>query len=269
MNTTRNIVFYFFIFLFHFGTAQEHSDYKLIAEMNKKTAFITMDKLGNIYACDGTAIDKYDGGGNLLFSYSALSMGRISFVDAYNPLKILIFSKDFMRLLFLDHKLAAQQGAYILSDFNIFPTCVCMSYDNGFWVYDEQQKQLFRYDARQNVSNKSQCISNFTEKEVNPSFIKESETGFLLVNDRENGILIFDRFGTYLKTLPVFTDYFYVMSNQVLYIQENKLKSIHIQTLEQLTIALPEDNIQQLCIENKRMVVLTKENTVKVFSIKE
>ena len=257
----------FFVLLSKFAAAQNASEYKLITEINKKATFITMDKLGNIYACDGISIDKYDEQGNVLFSYSALSMGRISFIDAYNPLKILVFSQDFMRLLFLDHKLAAQQGAYILSDFNLFPTCVCMSYDNGFWVYDEQVKQLFRYDARQNLSNKSQNISTFTEKEVNPLFIKETESGFLLLNDRENGILVFDRFGAYLKTLSIFTDYFYAINNQILYIQDDMLKSIHIQNLQQLTIPLPETGIQQVCIENKKMIILTKENKVRVYGV--
>ena len=251
-----------------FCMAQESYEYKLIAEINKKATFITIDKLGNIYASDGTSIDKYNERGNLLFSYSTLSMGRISFIDTYNPLKILVFSKNFMRLLFLDHKLAAQQGAYILSDLNTLPTCVCMSYDNGFWVYDESVKQLFRYDAQQNLTNKSADITHFTEKKLNPSFIKETESGFLLLNDKENGILVFDRFGTYLKTLPVFTDYFYIMNNQILYIQDDMLKSIHIQNLQQLTITLPETAIQQLCIANKKMVVLTKENVVKVYEIK-
>ena len=259
----------FFILLSKIGKTQPHSDYQLVAEINKKTAFITMDKLGCIYASDGTSIDKYDERGSFLFSYSALSVGRISFVDAYNPLKILVFSKDFMRLLFLDHKLAAQQGAYILSDLNLFPTCVCMSYDNGFWVYDENTKQLFRYDAQQNLTNKSQNITHFTEKEINPSFIKETEHGFLLVNDRQNGILVFDRFGTYLKTIPIFTDYFYSINNQLLYIQDNMLQSFYMQTLQQFTIPLPEQDIQQLCVESKKMVVLTKNNTVKIYEINE
>ena len=258
---------FLFVLLSKFLAAQEPSDYKLIAEIDKKATAITMDKLGNIYTCDGTLIEKYDERGNLLFSYAALSMGRISFIDTYNPLKILVFSRDFMRLLFLDHKLAAQQGAYILSDLNILPTSVCMSYDNGFWVYDEAVKQLFRYDAQHNLTNKSQDITHFTEKELNPLFIKETESGFLLLNDKENGILVFDRFGTYLKTLSVFADYFHVMNSQILYIQDDMLKSIHIQSLQQLSIPLPENGIQQLCVVNKKMVVLTKGNKVKVYGI--
>jgi hypothetical protein len=227
-----------------------------------------MDKLGCIYTCDGTSIEKYDENGNFLFSYAALSGGRISFVDASNPLKLLLFSKEFMHILFLDNKLAPQKDPYRLSELNLYlPTCVCISYDNGFWVYDESSKELFRYDARQNQSNKSQRLSSFTEKELNPLFIKESEAGFLLLNDTMNGILIFDHFGAYLKTIPVYTDYFYMMHRQILYVRDNLLYLMDIDTVRQMSVPLPEEGIKQVCIENKKMIVLTKDNTVKIYSI--
>jgi hypothetical protein len=259
----------FFILTMTLAKSQTVSDYQLIAEIDKKATFVTMDKLGCVYACDGTTIDKYNENGEFLFSWSALSTGRISFVDVYNPLKIIVFSKDFMRLSFLDTKLTPQQGTYLLSNLNPFPTCVCASYDNGFWVYDESVKQLFRYDAQQNLSNKSQDITYFTEKEVNPSFIKESESGFLLVNDIENGILIFDHFGTYLKTISVYTDYFHVMNQQILYTQQDTLIAINIRNLQQMNILLPEKEIRQVCIQNRKMTVLTKDNTVKIYDIKQ
>ncbi|MDR0604955.1 MAG: hypothetical protein LBG80_11695 [Bacteroidales bacterium] len=265
----RIVLYCLFILEIKTGMAQSLSDFTVIAEIDKKATFITMDKLGYVYACNGTTLDKYNEQGELLFSYSALSTGRISFIDTYNPLKIIVFSKDFMRLAFLDNKLTAQENAYLLSDISLFPTCVCTSYDNGFWVYDESVKQLFRYDAQHKLSNKSQDITYFTEKEVNPSFIKESVSGFLLVNDVENGILVFDHFGTYLKTIPVYTDYFYVMNNQILYVQGDTLKTINIQNLQQMNILLPEKDLQQVCIENKRMTTLTKENTIKIYGIKK
>ncbi|MDR2409906.1 MAG: hypothetical protein LBE13_17595 [Bacteroidales bacterium] len=265
----RIVLYCFFILGIQTGMAQSLSDYTLIAEIDKRATFITMDKLGYIYACNGTTVDKYNEHGELLFSYSAFSAGRVSFIDAYNPLKIIVFFKDFMRLVFLDNKLTPQENAYLLSDINLFPTCVCTSYDNGFWVYDESVKQLFRYDAQQKLSNKSQDITYFAEKEINPSFIKESVSGFLLLNDAENGIFVFDHFGTYLKTIPVYTDYFYVMNHQILYVYDDTLKTINIQTLQQMNILLPEKDIQQVCIENKKMTVLTKENTIKIYGIKK
>jgi hypothetical protein len=248
--------------------AQTVPDYELIVEINKKTRFITIDKLGCIYTCDGNTLEKYNENGEFLYSYAALSTGRISFIDVFYPLKTLVFFKDFIRMLFLDTKLAPQQTPYNLSALDLyFPTCVCASYDNGFWVYDESLKQLFRYDAQQNVSNKSQILTALSEKDINPLFIKESESGFLLVNDTANGLFIFDRFGAYLKTIPVYTDYFHVRNQQIMYVKHNLLQIIDVQNLRQMSIPLPEEDVRQACIEHKRMVILTKDYKVKIYTV--
>ena len=263
-------LFFFFLFLISYtiqAFSQTTPEYTLIAEIKEKTDGVVMDNMEHVYIYDATNIKKYDKIGTLLFSYSALSTGKISSVDVYNPFKVMVFSKDFERLVFLDNKLAIQQSTSVLSDLNILSACVCMSYDNGFWVYDESKKQLFRYDAQYNLRNTSQIISNFVEKDIEPLFIKETNSGFLLLNDKENGILIFDRFGTYLKSIPIFTDYFDVYNNQILYIENDLLHSIDIQTLQQGNMPLPEKGIRQVCVEKQKISALTKDNTVKIFQI--
>ena len=257
--------FFLCICLSFFGQIQPR--YSLIAETQKKAIFINIDKLGQVYACDGTTLEKYDADGNFAHAYSALSFGEISFVDVTNPFKIMIFSKNFAKLLFLDTKLASQQSAYILSDLTIMPTCVCVSHDNGLWVYDKSVKQLFRYDAQYNLQNKSQILANLVEDDIDPLFIKETDDGFLLVNDRQNGILVFDRFGTYLKLIPVFTDYFQVLNRQIMYVEDNLLKFINIQNIQQGAMSLPEEGIKQLCLGTKKMIILDKDNRVKFYTM--
>ena len=265
----KKLLFFFLFFVGYYIhlSAQTTPEYTLIAEIKEKTDYIVMDNMEHVYTYDATNIKKYDKIGSFMFSYSALSIGRISSVDVYNPFKIMVFSKDFERLVFLDNKLAIQQSASILSDLNILSACVCVSYDNGFWVYDESKKQLFRYDAQYNLRNTSQMITNFVEKDIDPLFIKETNSGFLLLNDKENGILVFDRFGTYLKSIPIFTDYFYVYNNQIVYIENELLHSIDIQTLQQGKMPLPEEGIQQFCVEKQKIAILTKDNTVKIFKM--
>ena len=242
--------------------------YELLTELEQKADFITLDKLGNLYLCDGSILYKYNANGNLLYTYSAFSKGKISELDVSNPLKVLVFSKDFMQMAFLDQKLAPIQTLGSLSDLNLYaPVCVCSSYDNGFWVYDEILDQLFRYDANRNLSNKSQLLSQIWEKKIVPISIKETESGFLVVNDRENGLLIFDRFGTYLKTIPIFANHLSFLGDMVLYVEGNKLKTIHINTLQETSYPLPQADVLQICIENKKIIVLTKEHTVRIYRV--
>jgi len=242
--------------------------YELLTELEQKADFITVDRLSNIYIYNNNILYKYNGNGELLYSYSAFSKGKISGLDVSNPLKIVVFSKDFMQIAVLDQKLAPLQTIGSLSDLNLYlPTCSCVSYDNGLWIYDEILNQLFRYDANRNLSNKSQILSQIWEKKGMPIYMKETESGFLVVNDKENGLLVFDRFGTYLKTIPVFADRLFFSENTVFYAENNELKSINIKTLQQGNYPLPEEDILQVCFENKKIIVLTKNSSVKIYKI--
>jgi len=246
--------------------SQNNPKYELQAELEQKADFITMDRLGNLYLCDGSIVYKFDLNGQLLFTYSAFSKGKISGLDVANPFKIMVFSKDFMQIVFLDQKLAPIQTIHSLSEWNLYaPACVCASYDNGIWVYDEVQNQLFRYDANRKMTNKSQLLSQIWEKKVSPIGIKETESGFLVVNDAENGLLIFDRFGTYLKTIPIFANRLFFKEDKILYVEENLLKTIEISTLQTNNYLLPQSDILQACIENKKIIVLTKEHKVIIY----
>ena len=262
------LLFFLFFFLLPSCFCQNMPKYELQIELEQKADFITLDKLGNLYLCDGSILYKFDLNGQLLFTYSAFSKGRISELDVSNPFKIMVFSKDFMQIVFLDQKLAPIQTISSLSDWDLYaPASVCFSYDNGLWIYDEVLNQLFRYDANRKMTNKSQLLSQIWEKKGTIIGIKETESGFLVLNDTENGLLIFDRFGTYLKTIPVFAQRLSFSGDLILYIEENKLKTVHINTLQQNNYLLPQTDILQVCIENKKMIVLTKEHTVQIYEI--
>ena len=261
----RKCVFLLFLLLFVLPKSFCQK-YELTAELEQKADFIRLDKLGNLYLCDGSIIYKFDLNGQLLFTYSALSKGKISELDVSNPFKILVFSKDFMQITFLDQKLSPIQTINSLTEWELYaPACVCTSYDNGIWVYDEVLNQLFRYDANRKMTNKSQLLSQIWEKKGIIIGIKETETGFLTANDTENGLLIFDRFGTYLKTIPIFASRLFFLENKILYVEENVLKAIEISTLQENNYVLPQSDILQVCIENNRIILLTKENKVKIY----
>jgi len=264
----KQFSFFSLFFFFSAGFCQTPPKYELQAELEQKADVILLDKLGNLYLCDGSILYKYSQDGTLFCTYSAFSKGKISGFDVLNPLKILVFSKDFMQIAVLDQKLAPLQTISALSDLDLYaPACVCLSYDNGFWIYDAVLDQLFRYDANRKISNKSKLLSQIWEKKGTPISIKETESGFLVVNVPENGLLIFDRFGTYLKTIPIFVNRLFFSGDMILYTEDNILKTINISTLQTNNYPLPQTDILQVCIENKKMIVLTKDNKVQIYAV--
>ena len=113
----KKFLFYLIILsllLFQNNTfAQSENDgLKSITEITKTTDFITTDKLGNLYTVAGDEISKYDQNGKFLQKNSIKSLGKITSLDVTNPLKILVFYKDYNKIVFIDNMLA-QSGNLI------------------------------------------------------------------------------------------------------------------------------------------------------------
>ena len=73
------------------------------------------------------------------------------------------------------------------------------SYDLTF---DLQDFQLKKINFILEIGFQSCNVAQLTGKRVNPNFILECENKVYL-NDPVNGVMVFDQFGTYLRTVPV------------------------------------------------------------------
>ena len=97
------------LFLWHFAIhtkAQDPCVFLLMIPQN--TSFATADNFSNTYLVNGYELQKYDSTGLFVSRYSNNRLGRVGFVDATNPLKILIWYTDFQTAVFLDRNLIAQ-----------------------------------------------------------------------------------------------------------------------------------------------------------------
>ena len=88
-----------------------------------------------------------DGGDTLAFS--ARDQGGVTFFDTLNPFKILVFSRPFQKIYYLDHRLSPLSEAISLTDLGLGEViCVCASKYGGFWVYDRWRESLVRLTNR-------------------------------------------------------------------------------------------------------------------------
>ena len=69
--------------------------------------FFTTDNLQNIYAVtDDFKVVKYDSSGQLLHTYSNKSLGQPTSLDVSNPMKLMLYYKDFSTIVWLDNTLS-------------------------------------------------------------------------------------------------------------------------------------------------------------------
>jgi hypothetical protein len=79
-------IFFFCILFCPFGTAIAQTQI-----LDANADYITLDPFGNIYAVRETQLTKFSPQGKLLFNYSNHTLGVISSIDVFNPMKIMLF----------------------------------------------------------------------------------------------------------------------------------------------------------------------------------
>ncbi|MGI8893878.1 MAG: hypothetical protein ACR2GN_10540, partial [Bacteroidia bacterium] len=185
-------------------------------------------------------------------------------VDVTNPFKIVVFYIDFSRVQILDNKLVARVDVN-LHEKNIFqPRVVAYAQGEGLWVYDQQDFRLKKFDQHFKPVTESSSLDQVLNSLPDPVSLQEADN-WLLMNDPAQGILMFDRFGNYYRTLPLkgLTS-FQVKEGKIIYFR-GALKTFDLNTLEEAEIAIPStDNKLQVRIENNRIYIL-KEGFLEIY----
>ena len=164
--------------------------------------YFTTDNLGNTYFIENNVLRKLDSRDGKLYNFSEKNIGNLSMADATNALRILLLYPDFNLIKILDSKLAPT-STVDLRQINIFqPKLITNSYNDCIWVYDQQDFRLKRINPSLQIVNESPNLKQLLNIELKPNYLIENSK-WLYLNDPNNGIIIFDFFGTYYKTLPI------------------------------------------------------------------
>jgi hypothetical protein len=235
-----------------------------------KGKLFTTDQTGSYYEIYSNQLIKVGKNGQRQFTYSNNILGEITSVDVSNPMKIIVFFKDFSKVVVLDNTLTEQGGVLDLNEVSLEETSlVCTSYNNGVWYYNPIKFQLTRIEHISKSTNTSANISNILNKNIQPNFIVEYNNKVYL-NDPINGVLVFDVYGTYLKTIPIYhLNTFQVKENYMLYVnKEGNIETYDFFTLEQ-TVFKPIEyaNVKWVRIENKNIYIVNSKNELIIEKI--
>ncbi len=241
-------------------------------QLQLKKAFIAddirCDKFGMLYAIKGYTILQYDTSFRQLKSFSSKSFSLISSIDVSDPFKILVFVRDFSNLQMLDNTLSPTTSEINMTSLGLLQVeLLCTASENSFWVFDAASFQLYRYNFHLKKLNSSGDLRLFISSNSLPLKMMEFDNK-LYVLFPEEGIAVFDVFGTYIKTLPFLnvTD-FQFFAGSLFMLIKNKLLSYHLFTLEQGEFSLQESIAKKFCIHKQSIYVLSSDS-LSTYSIK-
>src|SRR5579862_8052119 len=115
--------------------AQSESSFVLSKTIPGDIVDFTVDNLGNIFLLSkDNQLKKLDSKGDSVGVYNAVTKyGNVYSVDATNPLKILVYYKDFSTIIAIDRFLNII-NTIDLRNLNIFQVkAIGVSYDNNIW----------------------------------------------------------------------------------------------------------------------------------------
>ena len=230
------VLFLFFVFIAFSFSADD--DLKNLFVIKSNADFFTTDNLGNTYLVKGEEIKKYSQTGDLLKIFSNKTTGKITSLDATNPLRILVFYKDFATILIIDDLLSQNGDPMNLQDYSLEQSdVICTSFNNGIWFFSRENMELIRLDENFKPVVNTGNLNRLLNTDLKPNFMIE-HNGYIYLNNPAEGVFVFDIYGTYFKTIPIKgLQHFQVKDNTMFYYMNGVLKSYNVKDLTEKEVS--------------------------------
>jgi hypothetical protein len=163
-----------------------------------------IDNLNNLYLLnkDNQLKKINDKGDSVAVSNALRKYGDIYSMDVSNPLKILVYYKDFGTIVILDRFLS-NINTIDLRKYGILQSqAVAQSYDNNYWVFDEVENKLKKVDDNGNILLSTPDFRTIFDKPFTPGKIIDYN-GFVYLYDKKFGWMIFDYYGAFKQKVEL------------------------------------------------------------------
>lgn len=167
-------------------------------------ASFSADNLGNVYILTSKGLlKKYGSKGDSLNVFNDVRRyGTVYSMDVTNPLKVLLYYRDFSTVVMLDRFLN-RINTVDLRKAGIFQAkALALSYDNNLWVFDEQSAKLKKIGDDGRLIMETTDLRQVLTQFPSPQKIIDRD-GFVYLYDITKGIYVFDYYGSLKNELPL------------------------------------------------------------------
>jgi hypothetical protein len=224
--------------------------------------YMTTDNIGNIYVITENQLLKFNPRGKPLQNFSDSRSGELRSADASNPMKVLLFYPDMARIITLGTQFAPQSIIELRNLGISQPTLACNSLNEGFWVYDLQDFQLKKLNLDLQLTFQSGNLLQVVGKKIFPNSLAEFDQKVYL-NDPEIGIMVFDQFAGFIKTIPIKgIKSFQVIRDELLYSDGESIRSYDMKRISEHEIMSPGNNgiIKTFRLNEAQLYLLTTDS---------
>ncbi|MCX8021019.1 MAG: hypothetical protein N2747_11060 [Chitinophagaceae bacterium] len=177
--------------------AQADSVFRPVRMMKGDMVDFTVDHLDNIYILNSrNQIKKYNVNGDSVAVYNDIRRyGQATLIDVSNPLRVLLYYKDFATVVMLDRFLNVVNVVDFRKQGILQAKAIGQSFDNKIWIYDELECKLKKIDEQGRLIQETPDFRLILTPPFNPGKIFDENRNVYLY-DSLRGVYVFDYFGT-------------------------------------------------------------------------
>ena len=253
------------------ANAQADSIFHFVKDYRGGITDFSVDNLGNLYLVyQSGQLKKLKPEGDSLAVYNNIrKSGRLHSIDVSNPLKVLLFYKDFSTIVILDRFLN-ERTTLDLRRHNLSQVrTIGQSYDNNIWVFDELEVKLKKIGDDGRLIDQSNDFRLIFDSAPSPSKIID-QNKFVYLYDPAKGIYSFDYYGGFKGRIP-FTGWsdFNVINNSILGRDSNNLDRYDAGSLQLQQFPVPSFmNEADKIMITQGNVYLLKDGVIMVYSFR-
>lgn len=253
------------------STAQSDSAFQFIKTIKGQFTYFNVDNLDNVYLItEANRLKKIKPNGDSVAVFNEVKRyGNPSYIDVNNPLKTLIYYKNFSTIITLDRFLTTRNIINLRTQNIFLVNSISLAYDNNIWLFDEEDFKLKKLDEQGRPLQETVSWRLLFDSVPAPQRIIDREN-FVYLYDPEKGFYVFDYYGAFKNRLPFLNWSNVEVSGKIMYgFSNGMLFSYELNSLQLKEYRLPAFFGKYLSIKAmNRKIYLLKEEGIDVYEIR-
>jgi hypothetical protein len=251
--------------------AQNDSAFQFIKSIKGDFTYFNVDNLDNVYLLTkNNQLKKLNEHGDSLASFNDVKKyGNPDYIDVTNPLKTLLYYKNYSTVVVLDRLLTVRNNINLRKQNIFYVNNVTLSYDNYMWIFDEEDYRLKKIDEEGKVLQSSTDWRMLFDTVPAPVKMIDRDN-FVYLYDPAKGFYIFDYYGGFKNRLAFLNWTNVEVNGSNMYgFGDNKLYSYLLKSLQLKEYRLPTffGKFESIKAMNGK-VYLLNEKGVDIYQIK-
>ncbi|MEP7257558.1 MAG: hypothetical protein ABI687_04205 [Flavitalea sp.] len=235
------------------------------------SADFTVDNLGYLYILsqNGQLKKLRPNGDSMAVFNNVRKFGKVFSFDVSNPLKLLLYYKDFGTIVILDRLLNSRSTLDLRKENLLQVKAVGQSYDNNIWVFDEIESKLKKIGDDGKIIDQSSDFRMIFDTMPSPEYIIDQDK-FVYLYDPAKGVYIFDYYGGFQRRIPFRGWLDFKVINKTLFGRDDKF----LYRYEPGSLQLQQYQMPSFMLTAQKIIIapgylyLLQEDSIRVYSFK-